>query len=308
MLGISKYFEKKSASKSIVLTVFQVALVAALLLLQQFQLIENSFSFYPFMVFVVLNVGLVYLSDFYLTKIGIIRDTFYYLPLLFTVNTLLYFKNLSLDFIINQIVFVTILFIIVIRQNQELIQMHVFHISFLIVAISFFFYQVIFVILPVIILILIFSTRPIRNISVYFISIGMSFFFLYSLLYFFWKIFDYKLMTLLSERFSGISVQPGFEWYIALMLLFFIVSIFEVINALNKANIFRKNFMYMSVILIAIDIGISIFLSGYVLSYSIPLICYLYGNFIRFRKKAFVKEIFFSGAIVLCILLMYLNV
>ncbi len=247
------------------------------------------------------------MSDFYFTKTGIIRDTFYYLPLLFTVNTLQYFKNPSLDFIVNQIIFISIFFIIVTRQNQELIQMPVFHISFLIVAISLFLYQVIFLILPVIILILLFTARPVINISVYLISIVMSFFFLYSLFYFFWKISNYKILTPFSERVSSISVQLEFEWHIALLLLFFLISIFEVIKALNKANIFRKNFMYMSVILIIIDYVFSIFISGYVLSFCIPLICYLYGNFISFRKKVFVKEVLFSGAIMLCILLMYLN-
>lgn len=307
MLGLSKYFEKKTAFKPIIIAIFQLAFVAVVFILHRIQPSQNNITVAPFLLFVLFNTTVVYLTDFCLAKLGISRSNFHYLPLLFVVNLLVFINNPSPYFIINQIVFITILFTIILMQSEENIRMPLFHIVFSIIVLSFVFYQVIFILLPVFFIILIFSSKTAQNVSVYFASIILSSFFIYSSFYFIWKALNINLFIQLFEKLKNLSLGLNFQASTALIILFFLISISEAIYALKKVNNFRKNFIYMAIVLIIMDMIMFIFISEYTLSFSIPLICYLYGNFIHFRRRQYAKEIFFSGAILLCIIFMYFN-
>ncbi|MFN4299061.1 MAG: hypothetical protein ACK4EX_04920 [Thermaurantimonas sp.] len=304
MVGISKFFEKKTANKAIALIVFELLFSLAMLAVHKYLRNNPSPSMIDLIVFLFLNSLVIFVVDFAIEKIELSRKNIYYLPILFALNVYVFFKSNTIQFLLFELYFIIVMFFVIKSQNKENIRMDIFHFSLVLSILFFIFPSSIFLILPIIFLLLFFSVKQVFNIVTLLLSISLTFFFLYSNLYFIKRLWNVDLYSNLFTFFEKDLFHFEISQITIVLLSLFLIGLYEVPQALRKTNLFRKNFFYFSLILIIIDIIFAILFKKYTQSFSLILLSNLFGNFIRFRPKYYVREVFFTGVLILLIILL----
>lgn len=255
-------------------------------------------------VFFIMNSLLIFGVDYVFEKVELSRKNYYYLPILFALNFYVFFKANTFHFIFFQIFFLSAIFFIIRSQNKENVRMEIFHLSFILSLFFFILPQSAFMILPMILLLLFFSVLQIYNIGTLMLSILLSFFFLYSNFYFADKIWKVDLRSNFFEFFKDGLIQLKINQVATVLTIIFVVGLYEVPKALRKTSLFRKNFLYFSLVVILVDLILAVWIRDYTPSFALILISYLFGNFIQFRAKYYMREIFFTGALISLIVLL----
>lgn len=307
MTGLNKIFEKKSANKPIALAIFYLSVALLFFLFTGIKSGPNKFESKSILLFFILNsLHLVFL-DYIFSKLDLDKNNFFFLPLTFVGNLYIFVWTQGVFFLFLQLVFIWIFFILLRNQNTEKIKNDIFHIATIIVVMSLINVSGMSLFIPLILMLIFFNINPKKNLLIIAVSSILVFFFMYSIIFFTEKFFPQLKIFSPSLNSIHLEFRSSFNLENHLMALCYIISLYEFPKIQTRASLFKKSLFLFISIFSFLDILANIFIENYIFGMSVPMLMYFYSNFIYFRKKPLVREVFFSGFLILLLILTFIK-
>lgn len=305
MAGLNKIFEKKTASKPLTLAVFTLIIALLFFLLLVIKSMPPILSMKIILLFFLLNsVNLIFL-DYTFTKLELTKRQFFFIPLTFVSNLYIFIFTNDFFFILIQLVFIGIFYMLLKNQNTENITMVIFHLTAVIIVIYFFNASSLSLIIPFILILIFFNINPTKNLLTLFVSSILVFFFIYSISFFASMYIPSLKIYDINHLIEGFRFNPTLKTESLVMTMCFLFGLYELPKLQRRAGLFKKSLFSFFIIFSSLDILADTFIEKYTFGMSIPVIIYLYSNFIYFRKKTLVREILFTGYLALSMVLIY---